>query len=381
MNPPLDRAAFDVTNHFNYLNHAAVGVLPVSTRDALTKFVSDHASGGVLGTYRYEDKLPGYREAVGSFIGASGKEIALLRNTGDGANVLAAGLTWEAGDEILTNDNEFPSNAYPWLAARHFGASVRLLDTSRERMTPDVLRAQMTDRTRVVSVSWVGFNDGYRHDLAGLAEVAHERNALFCVDAIQGLGAFPLDVRACNIDAAYGGGAKWLMALQGVSFLYVRESLINQLRVASPGWRSVGDIWDFLNYEQHLMDNASRFEGGTPNIVGALSLSESIAVLKTAGPAIGTHVLSLTDHLCAGLASLGARISSVREPGISSGIVTFRIPGCDSVQLGKALQKERIVTTYRSNGIRVAPHGYTTVQEIDHLLEVTAQAAPALTSV
>ncbi|GAC1360279.1 MAG: aminotransferase class V-fold PLP-dependent enzyme [Vulcanimicrobiaceae bacterium] len=380
MNPPLDRADFDVTNHLNYLNHAAVGVLPVRTRDALTKFVNDHASGGVLGTYRYEDNLPSYRDAVGSFVGASGREIALLRNTGDGANVLAAGLSWEPGDEILTNDNEFPANAYPWLAAQHFGASVRLLNTNRDRMTPDVLRAQMTDRTRVVSVSWVGFNDGYRHDLAALAEVAHERNALFCVDVIQGLGAFPLDVRACNVDAAYGGGAKWLMALQGVSFLYVRESLIDQLRVASPGWRSANDMWDFLNYEQRFIDNASRFEGGTPNIVGALSLNESIAVLKGAGTAIAAHVLSLTDHLCAGLEALGAQLSTVRGPGVSSGIVTFEVPGCNSIALGKLLQKERIVTTYRPSGIRVAPHGYTTLKEIDHLLEVTAQAVPALRS-
>lgn len=379
MTPALDRNAFEVTANYVYLNHAAVGVLPVRARDALTKFVAEHAAGGVMGAWHYEARLPEYRAAVAGFIGALPGDIALLRNTGDGANVIGAGLDWSAGDEILTNDNEFPSNAYPWLACRHFGAHVRFIDTSKERMTPDVLRAHITKRTRVVAVSWVGFNDGYRHDLAALAEVAHEAGALFCVDVIQGLGAFPLDVVGCNIDAAYGGGAKWLMSLQGVSFLYVSPALRDRLRLAAPGWRSASDMWDFLNYDQPAVDDATRFEGGTPNIIGGLSMAESIAVLQPAA-AIAEHVLALTDHLYEGLAKLGARVASLRGPGISSGIVTFEIPGCDSVALGKLLQQERIVTTYRSSGVRVSPHGYNTVEELDRLLQVTAQALPVLQS-
>lgn len=380
MNPPLDRAQFDVTRSYNYLNHAAVGVLPLRTRDALTAFVTKHASGGVMGVYKYESQLPAYRAAVADFINAKVDEIAILRNTGDGANVIAAGIDWQPGDEIVTNDNEFPSNAYPWLACRHFGAKVTLIDTQRECMTPDVLRKHVSKRTRVVSVSWVGFSDGYRHDLAALAQVAHEAGAIFCVDVIQGLGAFALDVEACNIDAAYGGGAKWLMALQGVSFLYVRRSLGEQLRLAAPGWRSAADMWDFLNYDQPTASDASRFEGGTPNMIGALSMAESIAALKVEAREIEKHVLALTDRLYEGLQRLGARIATRRGPDISSGIVTFSIPDCDPVALGKRLQEERIITTYRSNGIRVAPHGYNTVEEIDHLLEVTAQAVPSVRS-
>lgn len=380
MNPPLDRAQFDVTRNYNYLNHAAVGVLPLRTRDALTSFVTNHASGGVMGVYMYEAQLPAYRSAIGKYINAQAGEIALLRNTGDGANVIAAGIDWKSGDEIITNDNEFPSNAYPWLACKHFGASVTFVDTKRERMTPDVLRKHISSRTRVVAVSWVGFDDGYRHDLAGLAQVAHESGAIFCVDVIQGLGAFTLNVEACDIDAAYGGGAKWLMSLQGVSFLYVRRALGERLRLAAPGWRSAADMWDFLNYEQPLTADAARFEGGTPNIIGGLSLAESIAVLERPGSAIETHVLDLTDRIVEGLSRLRARIATQRGPAVSSGIVTFSIPGCDPIALGRILQQEQIVTTYRSNGIRVAPHGYNTVEEIDHLLEVTAQAVPTLAS-
>lgn len=380
MTLPLPRDHFKVTASYNYLNHAAVGVLPARTTAAVSEFVRRHGEQGVMGVWEYEARMPEYRAAIASFINAQPGEIALLRNTGDGANVLAAGLDWQPGDEIITNDNEFPSNAYPWLASRARGAVVRFVDTSNERMTPDVLRRHITPRTRVVTVSWVGFSDGYRHDLAALAEVAHEAGALFCVDVIQGLGAFPLDVAALDIDAAYGGGAKWLMALQGVSFLYVRGALIGRLQLAAPGWRSAEDMWDFLNYEQPSIADATRFEGGTPNFVGGLSMAESIAELTPGRDRIGPHVLALTDRLCEGLGRLGARIASVRGPQTSSGIVTFEIPGTDPVALGKALQRERIVTTYRSTGIRVAPHGYNTEEEIDQLLEVTAQAAPLVPS-
>ena len=365
---PLDRAQFPVTENYTYLNHAAAGALPARTRDALAQFVNDHADGGIARVWPYEANLPDYRATIAGFINARPHEIAVLRNTGDGANVIAAGLPWSAGDEIITNDNEFPANAYPWLAAQHAGATVKFIDTRKERMTPDVLRRAVSSRTQVVAVSWVSFDDGYRHDLEALAEVAHEAGALFCVDVIQGLGAFPLDVAACKIDAAYGGGAKWLLSLQGVSFLYVRESLIERLRLAAPGWRSAADIWDFYDYEQPFASNASRFEGGTPNFIGALSMHESISVLAAASGSIGDYVLMLTDYFYERLQAIGATVVSPRGAGCSSGIVTFSLPGQDPVALGKRLGQERIVTTYRSTGIRVSPHGYNTVQEIDRLM-------------
>ena len=368
---PLDRADFAVTNHYTYLNHAATGVLPVATHEAIDAFVRGQAEGGVLGVYQTEARMPEFRETVGRFVGATGDEIAILRNTGEGATILANGVDWKPGDELVLPRDEFPSNAIPWLALRKRGVNVRFVDSPRERLTPDVLRTHLTSRTRAVAVSWVNFADGYRHDLAALAHVTHECGALFFVDVIQGLGAFPLDVRALDIDAAFGGGQKWLMALQGVGFLYLKRELLDRIELALPGWRSTRDMWDFLNYEQTPIDDVSRFEGGTPNFVGALALATSIGVLAKAGAdTIASHVLSLTERLCDGLARVGAEIVTERGEGISSGIVTFRIPGCDSIALGRALQEEGVVTTWRATGIRVAPHGYNTVEEIDRVVEL-----------
>jgi cysteine desulfurase/selenocysteine lyase len=369
--PPLARTEFALDPAVTYFNHAAVGVLPIASRDALHAFVDGHAARGVLGVYKTELAMPRFRSIVGGLIGADGSEIATLRNTSDGATILAQGLDLAPGDEILTNRNEFGANAYPWLALRKRGVDVRFIDAPRERMTPGALAAALTPRTRAVAVSWVSFDDGYRHDLAALAEVAHRAGALFFVDAIQGLGAFPFDVNEFGIDACFGGGAKWLMALQGVSFLYVRASVMERIALSLPGWRSVNDMWNFLDYEQPWVSDASRFEGGTPNFIGALSLATSIGVLQQAGIArIGEHVLALTDRLVEGLRRKGAAVDGVRDAACSSGIVRFQMPGRDPLELGARLAAAGFVTTNRPSGIRVSPHGYNTFDEVDALLEV-----------
>ena len=368
---PLAAADFALGEGVVYLNHAAAGVLPVRTRDALLTLINGQAERGVLGFISAEAALPAIRRRISRFIGGGDDgPVALLRNTGDGANVVARGLDWTPGDEIVLCDNEFGANAMPWLSLREYGVVIRFIRTPRERMTPDVLRREMSPRTRVVAVSWVSFFDGYRHDLAALSEIAHDGGALFCVDAIQGLGAFPLDVGALRIDALYAGGAKWLLALPGVGFLYVAPHLFERLTLRWRGWRDVADIWNFLDYDQPPAPDGSRFEGGTPNFHGAVAIANSMDVIEAGGlERIAAHVVALTDRLVDGLQSLGAVVATERGPGISSGIVTFSLPGVDSVELGRRLGKAGIVTTFRPTGLRVSPHGHNPASHIDTLLE------------
>ena len=367
--PPLARSAFALAPGLIYLNHAAVGVLPRATRDALHAMLDDHAARGVLGVGPREAELPAYRTAVGDFIGGRGDEVALLRTTGEGATILAQGLDLGADDEVVIGANEFGANAYPWFALRARGVTVTQLAPG-ERMTPAALRRALSPRTRLVAVSWVAFDDGYRHDLAALAEVAHAAGALFAVDAIQGLGPFPLDVTAAGIDALYGGGPKWLMATQGIAFLWLRANLLDRVALRLPGWRSVADIWEYLAYDQPLAPDARRYEAGTPNLLGALALASSIGVLADAGvERIAAHVLALTDRLVDGLRARGYDVVSDRaREDVKSAIVRFRGPDTDHVALGERLARAGIVVTSRATGIRVSPHGYNTPAEIDALL-------------
>ncbi|MGH7727628.1 MAG: aminotransferase class V-fold PLP-dependent enzyme [Vulcanimicrobiaceae bacterium] len=375
---PIAREALALGPDVVYLNHAAAGVLPRRTRDTLIGLIEGQTRAGVLGFAGVERELAAYRARVGAFIGVGGDQIAFLRNTSDGANVVARGLSWDAGDEIVLPRNEFGANALPWLALRELGVVIRWIDAPRERMTPEVLARALGPRTRLVALSWVSFADGYRHDLAPLAELAHRAGAWFCVDAIQGLGAFPLDAAALGIDALYAGGAKWLLGVPGVSLLYVAPALQERLAVRWRGWRDVADIWDFLAYEQPLAPSAARFEGGTPNFLGIAALDSSLGVLAEAGlERIATHVLSLTDDLVAGLNARGARVHGERGGSRSSGIVTFEVPGCDSLALGKELGRRGIVVTFRSSGLRISPHGYNRRDEIETLLAALDQLPAA----
>jgi selenocysteine lyase/cysteine desulfurase len=368
---PLAAETFAVAPGLVYLNHAAAGVLPRVTREAVVAMIDDHTARGVIGTSPREAALPAYRRTIGEFIGGRGEEIALLRNSSEGATVLAQGLDLGPGDEVIGAANEFGSNAYPWLALRAHGVTVTLLDAPRERMTPDALRRRISPHTRVVAVSWVTFDDGYRHDLAALAEVAHAAGALFVVDVMQALGAFPLDVTATGVDAVFAGGAKWLMALQGIAFLWLRAGLLDRVALRLPGWRSVADKWNFLDYSQPPAPDASRYEGGTVNMLGALSLATSIDVLANAGiERIAAHVVALTDRLDDGLRSRGWTVLGDRSrDAYKSGILTFRRDGVDPVALGKRLGEADFCTTYRQSGVRVSPHGHNTADQIDAFLE------------
>jgi cysteine desulfurase / selenocysteine lyase len=377
VNPPLPRSEFAVTERLVYLNHAAVGVLPQSSVAAIDELLQAHAQAGVLGTWPFDERTGEYRQSVARLIGASPEEIAFVASTSAGAAVLAQSMPWGEGDEILVADDEFPANVVPWLAVRERGVGVRLIDSASGPLTPDRLRSEIGPKTKVVAVSWVSYADGYRRDLATLAQAAHDAGALIFVDAIQGLGALQIDVASCDVDALFSGTGKWLLGVHGAGFLYVRAALLERLQPGVPGWRAQSDIWDFHNYDQALAHDSRRLETGTPNLVGNLALHNAAVLLQRNDPAaIEEWILQLTDRLCDGLERIGARVITQRARAVKSGIVSFEMPGVDSRWLGAALQRDSIVTTYREAGIRVAPHGYNLPEEIDALIE----AIPALTA-
>jgi cysteine desulfurase/selenocysteine lyase len=378
VNPPLPRSEFAVTERLVYLNHAAVGVLPASSVAAIDALTRAHATKGVLGTYPYDEDTARYREIVAAFIGARASEIAFVASTSAGAAVLAQSFGLSEGDEILLTDDEFPSNVIPWLALRDRGVSVRFLAGGTVPLTPDRLRGEIGANTKLVAVSWVSYADGYRRDVASLAEVAHDAGALLCVDAIQGLGALSIDVEATGVDALFSGAGKWLLGLHGAGLLYVRSELLARMRPGVPGWRSQRDIWDFHNYDQVFAADARRLETGTPNLAGNLALATSMELLAGCDPgSIERWVFDLTDRLCDGLLRLGARLATRREPAVKSGIVTFDVPGFDSMALGKTLARAGIVTTYRDTGIRMSPHGYNVPDEIDAALDAIGAVTAA----
>ena len=227
-------------------------------------------------------------------------------------------------------------------------------------------------RTRIVTISAIEFASGYRVDLAALGKVCKERGVLFCVDAIQALGAFPIDVRAMNIDFLAADGHKWLCGPEGCGIFYCNQSLLGHLRPVMAGWLCMKNATDFGSYHFEFVNNACRFDTGSYNLAGVYGLGASIEMFLELGiDNVAAHVTLLTDRLVRGIREKGYRVVSSRRPGEASGIVAFISDAHDHAAIQQHLESEhRVVIAVREGRLRSSPHVYNTVEEIDQLLEL-----------
>ena len=369
----LDRALFPVTQEWVYCDHAAVGPLPLPARDAVARVLDAQMRAGTAGILHIEARKGEIRDRVATAIGAAPQEIAFMRATSDGALLVANGLDWRPGDEIILSDDEFGANSYPWLNLRRRGISTLLVRAPQARLTVETLERLRTPRTRLVAVSYVGFSDGYRHDLAAIGDWCRRRGVLFAVDAIQGFGPLPLDLGAWHVDFCSFGVAKWLLSPQGLSVVYVRREHIDRLGPAMLSWRSVRDPMRFLDYAQELDPAAARFEGGTISYSALMGFGESLRILAQAGfENIERYVLGLNECLIHRAREARIGVLSSTQPGTRSGIVLLDRGGRSVDALQRRAADLKIAVTIRDNGIRVAPHGYNIEREIDAVVEMVA---------
>ena len=229
-----------------------------------------------------------------------------------------------------------------------------------------------------MSASWVGYVSGWRLDVKQLADFCHSREVLFFLDAIQGLGVFPLDVRESGVDFFAADGHKWLLGPEGAGVFYCRREHLDLLRPLGVGWNSVQQGGDYNRIELNLRDTARRYEGGSQNMVGMLGLGASLNLLQElgVGPSqspIADRVLAITDETCTRLEEIGTTLLSPRVAGHTSGIVTFSLPGHEAHHVRNRLQEAGIVARCRGGGVRISPHGYATHEDVDRLIEVLRQ--------
>lgn len=378
--PPISPEAFAVGERYTYLNHAGIAPLPLPSVEAIRTTVHAMADGGSVGEDKRFDATDVTRQRAADLMGVDVADVAFVKNTTEGLGFVANGLDWQAGDRVVVPDGEFPSTIYPWLALAD-------RDTQVVRVPPvgdsgalelDGFAAALdAGGVRLVAVSWVQFSKGWRTDLAGLATLCHDHGALLCVDVIQGVGVLPCHLAEWGVDFAAADAHKWLLGPEGIGVFYVAGEHRDKLRVLEPGWASVAHRMEWDNPELIYDDTARRFEGGTPNMIGLAGLGASLELITDAGvDAIWSHVDGLCDRLCTGLESIGATVLSDRRPGTEpqgrSAIVTFSIPGVDPGTLHEQLEAEGVICSPRGGGIRFAPHGYTSTDDIDHALEVVA---------
>src|SRR5581483_325615 len=317
------RRQMPVARQWAYFDHAAVAPITEPARATYAAWIEDVAAHGDAHWLRWAERLETVRRLGAELIGAEPAEIALVRNTTEGINFVAEGFPWATGDNIVTLADEFPSNLYPWMSLADRGVETRRVPTENGRVSLNALAGACDARTRIVSISWVAYASGWRNDLDAVVELAHRRGAYLFLDAIQGLGVFPLDVRQTKIDFLAADGHKWLLGPEGAGLFYLRREHLDLLRPTGVGWNSVVQGSNFSQIELAIKPAASRYEGGTYNIGGLLALGESLQLLASFGQlTIAARVLEITNSLCQRLVDIGANVISCREPAHASGIVS-----------------------------------------------------------
>jgi selenocysteine lyase/cysteine desulfurase len=363
---------FPVCKSKIFLGHAAVTALPAGVADAMCAHVRQSCEmpqefGDVL------RDIKGARKLCAQFIGAEPEEIALLGPTSLGLSLFANGLPWEPGDEVVCYAADYPANVYPWLELRRRGVVVKYLQPARPgEITPELIAASLTPKTKLVALASCHFFTGYRIDVESIGRLLHERGVLFSLDAIQTLGAFPLSVE--HVDFLSADAHKWMLGPVAIGIVYVkkkhfelcRPTLLGAWNVYSPNFNAQDEV--------RFVPTAQRYEPGVLNIAGIYGMQAAIEMFLRFGTGkIAGRILELTAHLAAGLRARGYEIHSPTSGSTASGITTFRHSGRDMSELHAKLEKAGVVSSLRIDRegrdyLRFSPHFYNTESELDSAL-------------
>ncbi len=365
--------AFPVLGELDFLNHAGVAPISGPAADALRRYAEQAERRAYVGS-GLGRRVEEIKAAAARLVHArSADEIAFIPNTSHGLSLVARGLDFDPGDNVVITDVEYPANRYPWEDLKRLG--VNLIEVRQRpdgRIDPRDVCDVVDDRTKVVSLSHVQYASGHRIDLRPIADTIHKAGGYLCVDAIQSLGALPVDVRTMGIDFLSADGHKWLLSPEGCGIFYCRRELCERLHPAIIGWMSMVDAERYGDYRFELLPDARRFEPGSYNVPGILALGATIDFLLEVGiDAIWSRIDGLTTRLCEGLERKGYRVFSPRGAGERSGIVIFDCPdgGITPEEIATDLAAKNIVIVVREGRLRVSPHFYNTSQQIDRVLE------------
>ena len=366
------REHFPHTAHQTYLNHAAVSPMSRPVRAAVDEYLAErHGAEPAAPIENFDSVFPVMeqtRARAAEVLGTTAEQVDFIPNTSTGLNLLAQGLDWAPGDRIAVPDGAFPTNVYPFLNLERDGVEVDFIPTEEGGYTLDDIERTLQPETRLLSVSWVHFLSGFRVDLEAVGELCAAHDVLFCVDAIQGLGALQLDVETAGVDFLAAGGHKWLMAAQGIGLFYCDETLQDQLHPPT-GWLHGPVDWEHLDeYDLTFHDDARRFRTGTFNTAGTVALHAALGLYLQAGPAwCEERVLERSAVLADELAARGVPRYGTEDPAHASGIVT--VAPEDPEGLYEHLKARDITAALRNRKVRFAPTYYNNEADLQAVLD------------
>ena len=380
MDPLEARALFPICDEHIHFNHAGVAPMSVRVRAAV-EHVTQVMSEEGFSFDDYTETIGQLRSSLAGLVGVDPDQVAITRGTAHGISLLARGLDWKEGDNVVGARLEYPANLFPWMATRDRGVELRLVEPVRGRITPEAVLSLVDSRTRVVALSFVQFWNGYRVDLAEIGAECRKRGVILAVDGIQGLGVLPFDLESMNADFVAAGAGKWLTGPPGIGFTAWRPELLERIDPLLVGTGSVEDRMNYFEPTFKYASTARKFEESAISWLDVAAFGAAVGLLLEVGiGVIEEHVLGLARRLAEGLVERGYEIVEPwpRQPEEWSGIVSFNRPGVTEVELLRDLKAAGVITRTHRDFVRLSPHFYNTVEEVDRVLAVlTPQPLPS----
>ncbi len=368
----LDPADFPARDHLIYLNHAGTSPISGPAASAMKQFAEECANHGAAAYAGWTAGARATRSSAARLLGAAPEEVAFTKSTTQGLNLVALGLDWNPGDVIVAEELTFPANWHPWKMAENRGATLAVWPERNFRYELEDLEALLKKgNVRMVAATSANFATGFRQDMEAVGKLCREYGALHCVDGIQTLGVHPIDVKRCNIDFLSADSHKWLLGPEGSAIFYVARDRVPLFREDLIGWMGRQRYWEFEKLDLPPDPTARRFEEGSPNIAGILSMGASLDLIQNTGvESIFPHNRTLCRRLEGHLERNGWEIVTPREDASAASIVSARKEGADPAAVAKQLwERCKGWCVARRGFLRLSPHFYQTVEDMDRVGE------------
>jgi selenocysteine lyase/cysteine desulfurase len=371
----IRRDEFPITRSGIYMDNATLGPLPNRHLRAVNDFMQQMSAEGLRDLFRISaDGVDQVRDKAAALLQCDPKHICFVRNTGQGVNLVAQGVQWQAGDEVVLYELDHPACIFPWLNLSDRGLEVRFVrDRGRFGFDPGDVLELIGPRTRAVCVSLVNFAHGARSAVEDIAAFCRERDIWFVVDAVQALGVLRVDASQIGADVIVAHGYKFLLSGFGIGICYCSDRAIADLRVREVGWNSVKNPFDLdriLDFELDFATGAKRFEPSFQPLPQVFGMAATLDLLHEVGAqAIEEHVLSLTGRLIAGLLEKGFRVVGRQAVHAESAIISVALrDDAERQRVEGALRQCQVACAVRESRVRLSPHFYNTDDEVDRLL-------------
>lgn len=358
------RDEFPVTDNFVYLDHAGVAPVSLRVKRAVEEFISDATEFGAFNYTSWTKRVEEIRRKSAALIGAEPEEVAFVKNTSHGISIVAQGLDWKAGDNLIVYEKEFPSNIYPWLNLKKRGVEVRFIPSRNGRILIEDIEGLIDSRTTLVTISSVQFSSGFRIDLKSVGELCRRKGVLFFVDAIQSLGVVPMDVEEFHVDFLAADGHKWLLSPEGIGIFYCRKEIADRINPILIGWKSIQNESDYDHIDFRFKTSALKFEEGSLSFIGIFALGAAVDLLLEVGISrIENRAIELGDLIIEEAKRKDFHLRTPKKREERAGIISIA-KNFDPISVKDKLRDDGVIVNVRGGAIRVSPHFYNTERDV-----------------